>query len=192
VLDLSFLLGEHMITRPKTARWGFDGEWHQGSCAGDPRVVMMAKRRSDETAPMEMPFRSIGSAARYCLQRPQGLFGRNLEPFHLGDLLRRIIDTDGRPKRYDAREEFIASLEAYLDPRWRRPPLLQGFAATKPRLSAMTADLLLAGRVSGKKFMHWIGARKIVDAYRATTTGTPTSANAYATGGLGAQGPRPR
>jgi hypothetical protein len=122
VLDLSFLLGEHMITRLKTACWGFDGERHQGSCAGDPRVVMMAERRSDETSPMEMPFRSIGSAARYCLQRRQGLFGRNLEPFRLGDTLRRIIDTDDRPKPYNAREEFIASLEVYLAEHGDLPP----------------------------------------------------------------------
>jgi hypothetical protein len=115
VLDLSFLLGEHMITRIKTACWGFDGEWHQGSCAGDPRVAIMAERRSDEAPPMEMPFRSIGSAARYCLQRRQGLFGKDVEPFRLGDALRRLIDTDNRPKPYNASEEFIASLEAYFD-----------------------------------------------------------------------------
>jgi hypothetical protein len=95
-LDLSFLLGEHMIRRLETARWGFDGEWREASCAGDPRVVMVAERRNDEIPPMQMPFRSIGSAARHCLHRRQGLFGKNTERFRLGDILRPIIAGDQR------------------------------------------------------------------------------------------------
>lgn len=123
VLDLSFLLGEHMITHLRTARWGFDGDWRTGSCSGAPRVVVMvAERRIDDTPPMQMPFRSIEGSAQHCLHRRQGLFGKKLEPFRLGDALRRIINTDDRPKSYNAPEEFIADLEDYLVEHGDLPP----------------------------------------------------------------------
>ena len=128
VLDLSFLLGEHMIARETDARWSFDGEWREDSCAGDPRVVIAAAERRKGDAPhmhngdaphMQMPFRAIGSAARHCLHRRQGLFGKNPEPFRLGDVLRQLGD---RPQPYNARKEFIASLEAHLDEHGDLPP----------------------------------------------------------------------
>jgi hypothetical protein len=121
VVDLSFLLGEHMIALRDGARWGFDGEWREGSCAGDPRIVMMAQTRKDEIPPLQMPFRTLGSAARHCLHRRQGLFGKKVEPFRLGDALRQIISA-AEPKPYSAREEFIASLEAHLAEHGDLPP----------------------------------------------------------------------
>lgn len=121
VLDLSFLLGEHMIARQQPARWTFDGEGREGSCAGDPRVAVTTELREGEVLPLQMPFQVIGPAAQHCLHRRQGLFGTALEPFRLGDALRRIVDGD-RPKPYDARKELIASLEAHLAEHGDLPP----------------------------------------------------------------------
>lgn len=122
VLDLSFLLGEHIMTSlGGGARWGFDGEWREGSCAGDPRVVMVADHRNGGVPPAQMPFRTISAAARHCLHRRQGLFGKTPEPFRLGDVLRQAVDGN-RPKPFDARKEFIASLEAYRDAHGDLPP----------------------------------------------------------------------
>lgn len=120
VLDLSLLLGEHMIARLATARWSFDGEWREGSCAGDPRVAVVADQRGG-MPPLQMPFRSISAAARHCLHRRQGLFGKKPEPFRLGDVLRRIVEGEA-PKSYDARRELIASLEAHLEEHGDLPP----------------------------------------------------------------------
>jgi hypothetical protein len=114
-----------MITRETDARWSFDGEWRKDSCAGDPRVAIAAAQRRNSDAPpdctplLQMPFRTIGSAARHCLHRRQGLFGNKPEPFRLGDVLRQAGD---RPQPYDARKEFIASLEAHLDEHGDLPP----------------------------------------------------------------------
>jgi len=120
-LDLSFLLGEHMIARRATARWSFDGEWREASCAGDPRVVVTAEHRNGGVPPLQTPFRTISAAARHCLHRRQGLFGKTPEPFRLGDVLRQFIDSDQR-KPYDAVKDFIASLEAHLDQHGDLPP----------------------------------------------------------------------
>jgi hypothetical protein len=120
-LDLSFLLGEHMISRRATARWSFDGEWREASCAGDPRVVVAAEHRNGGAPPLQTPFRTISAAARHCLHRRQGLFGKTPEPFRLGDVLRQFTDSDQR-KPYDAVKDFIASLETHLDQHGDLPP----------------------------------------------------------------------
>lgn len=42
IFDLSFLFGEHVLTRVRAARRGLNGNVYEGSVAGDPRIFATA------------------------------------------------------------------------------------------------------------------------------------------------------
>lgn len=121
VLDLSLLLGEHMIAAAPGpgARWCFEGEWQPTSRAGDPRVASLARAsRKGEIVPARQPFWAVRRAAELGLARREGVLDRLSDPLRLGDELRRLLDEPSSAPvdpTAIAAAALIEALEAHLD-----------------------------------------------------------------------------
>jgi hypothetical protein len=111
VLDLGLLLGEHMIARAASARWSHDGEWHAGSCRGEPLVAIPGTEIPKGQLPaLHMPFGAAVLVARRELGRRQQL--GDPPPISLGEILQNAIEASPIPR--DPRQEFIDCLEHHL------------------------------------------------------------------------------
>jgi hypothetical protein len=112
VLDLSFLLGEHMIARIGRAHWISNHDW-RGGVSGEPLIVRddVTLEEGDE-APVHMPMGWIESAVLEALDFRLRVRYPDGARWFLRDALRRV-DEPHRP--FNPRKEFIAALEQHVD-----------------------------------------------------------------------------
>jgi hypothetical protein len=113
VLDLSFLLGEHMIARIGRAHWISHNEW-SGGVSGEPLVVRDdVTLEEGDTAPIHMPMGWIEGAVLEALHIRLRVRYPDGARWALRDALRQVLD--GTPQPFNPRKEFIAALEAHVD-----------------------------------------------------------------------------